>query len=215
MIHYITIISLLIISIITESNFTGSKKSDKRNNVISVEAESFFRQEKNEIRSWVKIRSAGITDSIANQASGRAYIQCLPDTRVTAKDKLIAGENFTNTPGEIAVISYNIKVKIPGKYYVWVRCYSTGAEDNGVHMGLNGEWPESGKRMQWCDGKNRWTWASKQRTEAVHCGEPYLIYLDIDKPGKHILQFSMREDGFRMDKIILTTDKLYIPDWQN
>jgi len=212
MIRYFTIISLLIISIFTESNFPVSTQSNRKNNIISVEAESFFRQEKDGIRSWFKIRPAEIIDSIAIQASGRAYIQCLPDTRVTAKDKLIAGENFTNTPGEIAVISYNIKVKTMGRYYVWVRCYSTGAEDNGVHVGLNGEWPESGKRMQWCEGKNRWTWAGKQRTEANHCGEPYLIYLDIDKPGRHILQFSMREDGFRMDKIILTTEKLYIPE---
>ena len=212
MIHYFTIISLLIISIFTESIFPVSTQSNRKNNIISVEAESFLRQEKDEIRSWFKIISPAIEDSIANQASGRAYIHCLPDTRVTAKDKLIAGENFTNTPGEMAVISYNIKVKIPGRYYVWVRCYSTGAEDNGVHVGLNGEWPESGKRMQWCEGKNRWTWAGKQRTEANHCGEPYLIYLDIDKPGRHILQFSMREDGFRMDKIILTTEKLYIPE---
>jgi hypothetical protein len=179
---------------------------------VSIEAEKFFNQEKAEKRAWVRISSKGPSDSVANQASAKAYIQCLPDTRATDKDKLINGENFTNNPGEMAVISYKIRVRQPGMYYVWARCYSTGAEDNGIHVGLNGNWPESGKRMQWCDGKNKWTWASKQRTEAVHCGEPYLIYLDIEKPGKHVLQFSMREDGFRMDKILLTTDKLYIPE---
>lgn len=190
----------------------GANEKDKKGNIIQVEAESFFRLERNEMRSWVKIRSSGSSDSIADKANGKAYIQCQPDTRVTDKDKLINGENFTNNPGEIAVLSYNIKVKTPGRYYVWVRCYSTGAEDNGVHVGIDGSWPESGKRMQWCEGKNQWTWASKQRTEAVHCGEPYLIYLDIEKPGNHILHFSMREDGFRMDEIILTSDKFYIPE---
>jgi hypothetical protein len=196
---------------LTNTGIPGSYGQEKKGNIIMVEAETFFMQEKNELRSWVKIRSAGKTDTVAEKASGKQYIQCQPDTRVTKNDKLINGENFTNNPGEMAVISYKIKVKQPGRYYVWASCYSTGAEDNGVHVGLNGQWPESGKRMQWCEGKNRWTWASRQRTEAVHCGEPYLIYLDIEKPGQHILHFSMREDGFRMDRILLTTDKTFIP----
>ncbi|MCG8499114.1 MAG: hypothetical protein MJB12_01735, partial [Firmicutes bacterium] len=73
-------------------------------------------------------------------------------------------------------------------------------EDNGVHVGIDGEWPETGQRMQWCDGKNQWIWASKQRTDEVHCGVKKLIYLNVDKAGKHTIMFSMREDGFSMDK---------------
>jgi len=179
---------------------------------LTIEAESFIKQEKNEVRSWIKMKSAGNNDSIAATASGKQYIQCTPDTRLSEKDKLVVGENFTNNPGDMAIISYSINIKTPGRYYVWVSCYSTGTDDNGIHVGLNGQWPESGKRMQWCDGKNKWTWASKQRTEAVHCGEPYKIYLDIEKAGKNTLTFSMREDGFRMDIILLTMDKMYIPE---
>jgi len=66
--------------------------------------------------------------------------------------------------------------------------------------------------MQWCDGKNAWTWASKQRTEKEHCGVPKEIYLDIEKAGIHDIQFSMREDGFEMDKFILTKDIDYVPE---
>jgi hypothetical protein len=192
--------------------FFGKTGMQKSKNLIIIEAESFEKQDKSEIRTWIKMKSTGGGDSIANQASGKQYIQCLPDTRIIEKDKLINGENFTNNSGEMAVISYTINVKTPGRYYVWVCCYSTGTDDNGVHVGINGEWPESGKRMQWCEGKNKWTWASRQRTEANHCGEPYLIYLDIEKTGKQTLTFSMREDGFRMDKIILSPDKMYVPE---
>ncbi|GAK98027.1 hypothetical protein JCM19294_1649 [Nonlabens tegetincola] len=99
----------------------------------------------------------------------------------------------------------------PGRYYVWVRAYSTGSEDNGIHVGLDGEWPEYGKRMQWCKGKNKWTWESKQRTKEEHCGVPHQIYLDIEKAGTHDIQFSMREDGFKFDKFILTKDRNYTP----
>jgi len=46
-----------------------------------------------------------------------------------------------------------------------------------------------------------------QRTEQVHCGEPYKIFLDIEKAGEHIIHFSMREDGFEFDKWLMTTDR--------
>lgn len=199
------------------SHFNGSEISAEKtvrqkSKNLTIEAESFIKQEKNEVRAWIRMKPENETDSIAISASGKQYIQCMPDTRLSESDKLIAGENFTNNPGEMAIISYSINVKNPGRYYVWVSCYSTGTDDNGIHVGINGQWPESGKRMQWCDGKNKWTWASKQRTEAVHCGEPYKIYLDIEKAGKNTLSFSMREDGFRMDRIILTMDKMFIPE---
>lgn len=183
----------------------------KSKNLI-IEAENFIKQEKNEVRSWIKIKPASDNDPIAVTASRKEYIQCMPDTRLSENDKLIVGENFTNNPGDMAIISYSINVKTPGRYYVWVSCYSTGSDDNGIHVGLNSQWPESGKRMQWCDSKNKWTWASKQRTEAAHCGEPYKIYLDIEKTGRNTLTFSMREDGFRMDRILLTMDKMFIPE---
>jgi len=179
---------------------------------ITIEAEDFGFQEKNEKRSWIIKDFGDMTDTIAASASGRSYIQCMPDTRILPTDKLVHGENFSNVAGEMAVISYSVRVKKPGRYYVWVSCFSTGADDNGIHVGIDGTWPESGMRMQWCEGKHKWTWASKQRTEANHCGEPHKIFLDIEKAGRHTIMFSMREDGFRMDRILLTDNMHFIPE---
>ncbi|MCR9294214.1 MAG: DUF5060 domain-containing protein, partial [bacterium] len=91
--------------------------------------------------------------------------------------------------------------------YVWVRAYSSGSEDNGLHVGIDGTWPESGQRMQWCEGKNSWWWESKQRTASEHCGVPYEIYVDVEEPGLHQIHFSMREDGFEFDKWLMTTNR--------
>ncbi len=33
--------------------------------------------------------------------------------------------------------------------YVWARAYSSGAEDNSLHVGLDAAWPESGVRLHW------------------------------------------------------------------
>ncbi len=198
------IVSIILLTIVLQG--CSRRISSEINGRVEVEAEHFTAQTKAERRKWVIVK-----DQHASLASGESYIECRPDTRVTHDDKLIPGENFSNIAGEMAVLSYQVNFKTTGRYYVWVRAYSTGSEDNGIHVGLDGQWPESGKRMQWCEGKNAWTWESKQRTQAVHCGEPYLIYLDVEAAGRHIVQFSMREDGFEFDKFLLTREKNFRP----
>lgn len=179
----------------------------ERDGLLRVEAESFDRQGLTALREWVVVRSG----AHAEGASGGAYVEVQPDTRKTHADKLVPGENFTNDPGVMAVIEFDVSITSPGRYFVWVRAYSTGTEDNGVHVGLDGAWPDSGRRMQWCEGKDEWTWASKQRTTEQHCGVPGLIWLDIDAPGPHTVMFSMREDGFEMDAWVLASDPAYVP----
>jgi len=177
----------------------------ERNGLLVVEAEQFHRQELVEIRRWT-LQRGGVP---AASASGGEYLQVLPDTRRTHDDKLIRGENFSPEPGRMAVLHYDVQFTKAGRYFVWVRAYSSGTEDNGVHVGLNGAWPESGQRIQLCEGKNRWYWESAQRTEANHCGEPGKIYLDVPAPGRHTVSFSMREDGFALDRFLLTTDAAF------
>ena len=185
----------------------GAEVPTERDGLLVVEAESFSRQKLAEVRKW-EIVSTG---DHAEMASGGTYVEVLPDTRATHDDKLIRGENFANEPGVMAVLEYDVSITSPGRYFVWVRAYSTGTEDNGIHVGIDGSWPESGQRMQWCEGKNSWKWASKQRTAEQHCGVPGLIWLDIDKPGRHTVMFSMREDGFEMDAWALSSDPAFVP----
>lgn len=192
----------------------GDVVFEEHNGLVAGEAELFFEQTQTSKRKWYVTTAENTPavhpdgdDNHAASAGAGAYIEVLPDTRRTHADKLINGENFSNEPGQMAVVSYKVHFNTPGRYYVWVRAYSTGSEDNGLHVGLDGDWPESGRRLQWCDGKNSWWWESKQRTEAEHCGEPYKIYLDVKEPGLHIVSFSMREDGFEFDKWLMTTDR--------
>ncbi len=186
--------------------------------LVAVEAEYFYKQSKTEVRQWY-MYSKDVWPKVGRDdddphcegASNYSYIEILPDTRVTHADVITGGVNFSNEPGKMAIVHYKVHFNNPGRYYVWVRAFSTGAEDNGIHVGLDGQWPETGQRMQWCENKMSWHWESKQRTEAVHCGEPYLIYLDIDKKGEHEITFSLREDGFEFDKFIMSNDKAYVP----
>ena len=191
---------------------------EEKGGIVAVEAEYFYKQSKSEVRQWYRTSKNEAPkvgrdddDQHCYGASNNAYLEILPDTRVTHSDKLVQGENYTEAAGTMAVVHYKVKINTPGRYYVWARAFCTGSEDNGLHVGLNGEWPEHGRRMQWCEGRGHWTWGSKQRTAAEHCGVPKQIYFDIKKTGVHDIQFSMREDGFEFDKFILTNDSNYIP----
>jgi len=184
---------------------------------VAGEAEHFVAQDKADVRAWYRtssVENPGLkpdADPVHAEGAARgAYLEALPDTRKNHSEKLITGENFSNEPGKLAILSYRIRFDNPGRYYVWARTHSTGTEDNGIHVGLNGEWPESGRRMQWT-AKKRWAWGSKQRTLEVHGGVPGILYLDIAEAGEHTIQFSMREDGFEFDAWIMTTDKDFSP----
>lgn len=185
--------------------------------LVAVEAEHFSEQTQTETRQFYATSSKTVPavspdgdPPHVGGASGGAYLEILPDTRRTHGDKLIHGTNFSPTPGKMAVLHYKVNFKTAGKYYVWVRAFSTGPEDNGLHVGLDGEWPESGQRLQWCQGKKSWRWDSNQRTDKNHCGEPHKIFLEIKEPGDHTIAFSMREDGFEFDKWFMTTDREFV-----
>ncbi|MBB5268954.1 hypothetical protein [Algibacter amylolyticus] len=191
---------------------------EEKNGFVAVEAEHFYKQSKSQIRQWFRVSTAEVPSvdnyqdtEHSNNASNQSYIEILPDTRITHADKLVCGDNFSDKPGVLGIVHYQVKINSSGRYYVWVRAFSTGSEDNGIHVGINNTWPLHGQKMQWCEGKNKWTWASKQRTKEVHCGVPNEIYLDFETAGIHDIQFSMREDGFEFDKFILTKDINYSP----
>jgi hypothetical protein len=193
---------------------------DEVGGIVSVEAEHFYKQTLGDKRAW-HITTTQATPDLrpdgdpphAAGARGGAYTELLPDTRVTHGHKMVYEENFTDRPGALAVAHYKVHVNTPGRYYVWVRSFSTGSEDNGVHVGLDGQWPESGQRWQTVQ-KHSWTWDCRQRTPEVHTGVPMQLFLDIEKAGEHEVMFSLREDGFEMDAFVLSRNKDFTPEGQ-
>ncbi len=199
--------------------FVHAANHQEKNGLLVIEAEHFATQHKDDIRRWIifsedspqQHRLADNDLPHFTDASGGQYIEILPDTRTNHHETLVKGENFTNLGGEIAVLSYPAYFETTGTYYVWARSFSTGSEDNGIHIGLNNTWPESSQRLQLCEGKHKWTWSSAQRIKTNHCGTPNTITLNIPSPGVHNIMISMREDGFELDKLVLTTDKDFNP----
>lgn len=138
-------------------------------------------------------------------ASGNANLELLPDSRVTHADDVVNGGidgNFWGGPGGGPRIDYDVFVPEAGRYFVYVKTYSTGTEDNGIHVGVNGTLPQSGQRIQICS-KHNWFWTSGQRTDADHCGVTKTIWLDFPEAGVNTVTFFAREDGFEIDQFLL------------
>ncbi|MDQ8180620.1 hypothetical protein [Pelagicoccus sp. SDUM812005] len=191
----------------------------EKDGLISIEAEDFASQTQADLRRWFRFDASTPPHSYADAddvhvegASGGAYIEILPDTRTNHDEPLIKGVNFSPEPGQMCVLTYPIWVDQPGRYYIWGRAFSTGPEDNGAHFGLDGAWPESSRRLQFCQGKEQWTWSSAQRRPENHCGTPLTLWVDIAEAGQHTLMLSMREDGIELDKIVLSRDESFRPE---
>jgi len=145
----------------------------------------------------------------SDQASGSQYLELLPDIRVTHDDPMGPPTAYWGQAGTGPDADYVVNFPEAGRYYVHARAYSTGTEDNGIHFGINGTWPVSGRKMQFCSaGKRAWWWSSAQRDAGGNgaCGTEKTIWLDIEEPGEHTVSISAREDGFEIDRFALIKD---------
>ncbi len=191
---------------------------EERDGIVAIEAEHYFKQRLSDERAWhlttremvPAVEPDGDPSHIAG-ASGGAYLEILPDTRRDHGDELVHGVNFSNEPGRMAILSYQVHFNTPGTYWLWARAFCTTSEDNGLHFGIDGEWPESARRWQTVT-RDRWHWKSAQRTEEVHTGVPGILTLEVPKAGRHVIEVSMREDGTALDKILLVNRKDFEPE---
>lgn len=141
-------------------------------------------------------------------AVGGVYLELLPDVRVTHEDEFGPPTAIWNVPGTGPRAEYPINFPEAGRYYVHIRAFSTGTEDNGIHVGLNGDFPASGARMQFCTAGQGWSWSGRQRDSGGMgpCGAQKTIWITVEEPGEHTFMISAREDGFEIDRIMMIKD---------
>lgn len=99
-------------------------------------------------------------------------------------------------------LEYAINFSTPGRYYVWVRAFANDTGANSLHLGWNGSEISTGHNLSWSD-IGVWTW-----TRRVESGTAQVT---VEAAGAYTLNVWMREDGARLDRIILTTDPNYTP----
>ncbi|MCL4838829.1 MAG: glycine--tRNA ligase subunit beta, partial [Thermoanaerobaculia bacterium] len=114
-----------------------------------------------------------------------------------------AGELTAGHTTQSPELQFNVHVATTGTYHVWVRGWATGGGDDSVHVGLNGAAVSSADRIQF-NTKGAWVWTKTTLDGPV-------ATLSIRSAGTHTINVWMREDGLRIDQLLLTTDASFVP----
>ena len=111
--------------------------------------------------------------------------------------------NYATTSPEM---QYQVLFTTTGTYYLWVRGWTVDGEDNSLHMGLDNQAVASAAKISMpISGYGAWTWFNRHATTNISAT------LVISTPGVHTINVWMREDGFRLDRLLLTTNAGFIP----
>jgi alpha-amylase len=127
--------------------------------------------------------------------SGTGFVQALPDdeTSVTA--------DWTTTAPELR---FTVNFSNTGTYHVWLRGYAETQDNARVYVGLNGASPQRLDLPQ----SGVWSWSNT----AAASTQP--VTIRVDAPGPQTFNVWMGDSGFRLDRILLTRNPNYSPDFR-
>jgi hypothetical protein len=103
-------------------------------------------------------------------------------------------------------MQYRVQFTTPGTYYVWLRGFADNTNNNSVHVGIDGQPTPTADRMS-LNTPGAWTWFQSTMDGPV-------ATLSVTSPGIHTINVWMREDGFWLDRLLLTTSSSFVPTGQ-
>ena len=136
--------------------------------------------------SEVEIDSFWRINSDFNDYSGQGYISALPDAQINMKDT-VAGPS----------IGYFISVTSPGIYHTWIRMSSPNEGGDSIHVSLDKVVLTYGGVGFTTASNEDWNWER--------------IDINFSSDNTSLLEIHMREDGVRIDSIIITNDVDFSP----
>jgi subtilisin family serine protease len=111
----------------------------------------------------------------------------------------------SNYAGASPELDYQVEFAGSGTYYVWVRAMAQDGAGNSLHVGVDGTESPDGQGVNLAPTDGAWHW-----TNTTLKGSPATI--QISGPGLHTISVWMREDGLRLDRLIVTADPSFVPD---
>jgi hypothetical protein len=100
-------------------------------------------------------------------------------------------------------MQYRVQFTTTGTYYVWLRAWANDTSDNSVNVGLNGQAVQTADRIS-VGTYGSWTWIRTTMDGPV-------ATVVVTSAGVQTLNVWMREDGLRIDRVLLTTSQSFIP----
>lgn len=147
---------------------------------VVMQAEGFDQNLARNSQTWV-------LETVAAGFSGAGYMTALPNTGVSYN----AG--FESVSPELV---FNVNFSTTGTYYVWIRGHASSGTDDSLHAGLDGTGPASADRLG--SFPAAWTW----KRDTMDASPATVV---VSTPGLHTFHLWMREDGLRVDKLLLRT----------
>jgi hypothetical protein len=155
--------------------------------IIVMEAEHFSENVPNGLVEWFTVQEPA-------EYSGDGAMMAVTDQSFGTAESALAGA---------AKLVYKIDFTETGTHYVWARASATSGSDDSYHVGLDGVIPVSGTFVNWeqSTGAKDGTWAWILWTngkDGPQCS------VEITEAGVHNLEVYIRENGFRIDKLVVT-----------
>ena len=126
--------------------------------------------------------------------SGDSYLQALPDI----------GEQYsTSDVGDSPQRSYVMSITNPTDYTLWVRGMATDAAGDSLHVGLNGNVATTATELTGFIPRE-WSWTAVTMDNLT-------ATLNLSNSDVYTLDLWMREDGLRIDQLLLSDDPTYQP----
>ncbi|MBU3666102.1 MAG: hypothetical protein FGM15_09555, partial [Chthoniobacterales bacterium] len=176
-----------------------SAQTAESNGTVRIEAES----PTTNIPRTVSDPVSGVTNNYAWTNStaiggygGTGLMQVLPN------DAMTVASNWTSASPELR---YTVNFTNTGAYYVWVRGYAESAESLSVYIGLDGASPSAAQIDLPKTGA--WSWSNAAAGSAVP------VAVTVNTTGTHTLNIWMRDAGFALDKMVVTLDAGYSPEY--
>ncbi|PIR70266.1 MAG: hypothetical protein COU46_02535, partial [Candidatus Niyogibacteria bacterium CG10_big_fil_rev_8_21_14_0_10_42_19] len=155
--------------------------------LVSMEAENY------DINTSGANGASWVADSTAGY-SGTGAMKAMPDSGINQNTGYAV-----NSPE----LEYRINFVKTGTHYVWVRGWALDGSSDSVHAGLDGAEISTADRIL-VGSFGSWVW-TKATMDGINAS------INVSPIGLHTLNIWMREDGFIIDKIVLTTDSAYVP----
>jgi len=153
--------------------------------IVSIEVEHFDANVSQGGHDWVQIFPSGY--------SGSGAMQALPNIETNNNTGYV-----TNSPQLDFVVNF---VKT-GTHYVWIRGIGANGYDDSVHVGLDGAESATSDRIS--KFNTSWRWSHDTMDGVV-------ARVNVATTGLHTVNVWMREDGFVLDKLVLTVSGSYTP----
>jgi YD repeat-containing protein len=136
-----------------------------------------------------------LTATAQSGYTGTSYLHALPDL-----DALYQTSAITTSP----VLAYPINFTTPGTYTVWLRGFASNAAGDSAYVGL-------GSQLITVTGftPGQWSWTNKRISESAN--QPVSATLTVSTTGLYTVSLWVREDGLRLDRLLLTTSTTFIP----